>query len=99
VKKRIVQGVAQPVCKHKGQPSGPNHKKGMMRDAEKRHSQSRSEQGATSDFRRVARRLGTSESEAMHMALMNCAKELGILQEKMRKVGFWLNPRECLSAG
>jgi predicted transcriptional regulator len=33
----------------------------------------------------LARRLGTSESETMRMALMDYAKELGLMQERIRR--------------
>ncbi|MEM2995324.1 MAG: ribbon-helix-helix protein, CopG family [Candidatus Bathyarchaeia archaeon] len=35
----------------------------------------------------LARRLGTSESETMRMALMDYAKELSIIRERMHRLG------------
>jgi hypothetical protein len=35
----------------------------------------------------LARRLGTSESETLRMALMDYAKELSIINERMRRIG------------
>jgi predicted transcriptional regulator len=35
----------------------------------------------------LARRLGTSESETLRMALMDYAKELSIISERMRRIG------------
>jgi len=35
----------------------------------------------------LARKLGTSESETLRMALMDYAKELSIINERMRRIG------------
>jgi hypothetical protein len=35
----------------------------------------------------LARRLGTSESETLRMALMDYAKELSLIKERVRRVG------------
>ena len=35
----------------------------------------------------LARRLGTSESETLRMALMDYAKEVSIINERMRRIG------------
>jgi len=35
----------------------------------------------------LARRLGTSESETLRMALMDYAKELSLIRERMQKIG------------
>jgi predicted transcriptional regulator len=35
----------------------------------------------------LARRLGTSESETLRMALMDYAKELGLITERIQKIG------------
>jgi len=37
----------------------------------------------------LARRLGTSESETLRMALMDYAKELSLIKEKVHKQGVW----------
>jgi hypothetical protein len=35
----------------------------------------------------LARRLGTSDSETLRMALMDYAKELSLVTERMRRIG------------
>jgi hypothetical protein len=35
----------------------------------------------------LARRLGTSESETLRLALMDYAKELSLIRERMHKIG------------
>lgn len=39
----------------------------------------------------LARRLGTSESETLRMALMDYAKELSIVRERIHKLGKQIN--------
>jgi hypothetical protein len=39
----------------------------------------------------LARRLGTSESETLRMALMDYAKELSIVKERVHKLGKQIN--------
>jgi len=41
----------------------------------------------------LARRLGTSESETLRMALMDYAKELSLITERVRRIGSQFSKR------